>query len=147
VRKLVLINPVGLKVDTALVGDVFAAFPNELRHMVFHDPESELARSFIPDEPTPEQLEATLKAREATARVAWNPFFYDPKLRDRLYRIRVPTLVVWGASDRLVSIDMGKAYAEGIAGARLVTLDACGHLPPCERPREAASVISTFLRS
>ncbi|MGE0518343.1 MAG: alpha/beta fold hydrolase, partial [Candidatus Binatia bacterium] len=42
VRKLVLINPVGLKVDTALVGDVFAAFPNELRHMVFHDPESEL---------------------------------------------------------------------------------------------------------
>lgn len=147
VRKLVLINPVGLKVDTAPVADIFAAFPVELRHLVFHDPESELARSFIPDEPTPEQLEATLKAGEATARVAWNPFFYDPKLRDRLYRIRVPSLIVWGESDRLVSIDMGKAYQEGIAGARLVTIKACGHAPPFEQPDETASIITEFLRS
>ena len=145
VRKLVLINPVGLKVDTAPVADPFAAFPAELRHMLFHDPESEVARTFIPDEPTPEQLEATIKAREATARVAWNPFFYDPKLRDRLYRIKVPTLILWGESDRLVSIDMGTAYHEGIAGSQLVTLKACGHAPPFERPSEAASIITEFL--
>ena len=143
-RKLALLNAVGLRVPGAPIADLFAATPEELRHMVFHDPQSDLAKTFVPDVPSPEVLENTMKAREATARVGWNPYLCNPKLRERLYRITVPTLIVWGESDRLVPLAHGKAYQEGIAGAKLVVLEKCGHAPPFEKPEETAKVLAEF---
>src|SRR5438046_716430 len=93
-----------------------------------------------------EGLENTLKAREATARVGWNPYLCNPKLRDRLYRITVPTLIIWGESDRLVPSTHGRAYHEGIAGSQLVILEKCGHAPPFEKPEETAKVLVEFFR-
>ena len=87
IRKLVLMDAVGLRVKDAPVADIFAATPEETRRLVFYNPESELARTFIPEAPSPEVLEMVLKAREATARVGWNPYLHNPKLRERLYRI------------------------------------------------------------
>jgi pimeloyl-ACP methyl ester carboxylesterase len=145
IRKLVLIDAVGLRVPGAPIADIFAATPAETRHLIFHDPQSDLARLFVPDVPSPELLENTLKAREATARVGWNPLLCNPKLRERLYRITVPTLVIWGESDRLVPVAHGKAYQDGIAGAKLVVLEQCGHVPPFEKPEETAKIVTAFL--
>jgi pimeloyl-ACP methyl ester carboxylesterase len=89
-------------------------------------------------------LEDTMKAREATARIGWNPYLCNPKLRGRLYRITVPTLIVWGESDRLVPLAHGKAYQEGIAGAKLVVLEKCGHAPPFEKPEETVKILTEF---
>lgn len=147
VRKLALINAVGLRVPGVPIAEIFAVTPEETRHLVFHDPQSDLAKMFVPDVPSPEVLENTLKAREATARVGWNPYLCNPKLRERLYRITVPTLVIWGESDRLVPPAHGKAYQEGIAGAKLVILEKCGHAPPFEKPEETAKLLSDFFRN
>ena len=57
----------------------------------------------------------------------------------------VRTLVVWGADDRLVPLAYGEAWARSIPGARLVTLDRCGHLPPLEQPERFAEVALGFL--
>ncbi|MCS6925235.1 MAG: alpha/beta fold hydrolase [Candidatus Binatia bacterium] len=147
IRKLVLIDAVGLRVPGAPIADIFAATPEETRQLLFHDPQSELARRLVPDVPSPQLLENTLRAREATARVGWNPLLCNPKLRERLYRITVPTLVIWGESDRLVPAAHGRAYQEGIAGAKLVVLEHCGHMPPLEKPEETARVVTQFLRA
>jgi pimeloyl-ACP methyl ester carboxylesterase len=147
IRKLVLMNAVGLRVPGAPIADIFAATPAETRNLVFYDSESELARMLVPDVPAPEVLENTLKAREASARVGWNPYLCNPKLRDRLYRITVPTLIVWGDSDRLVPLAHGKAYQEGIAGSKLVTLEKCGHAPPFEKPQETVKILNEFFRN
>ena len=48
----------------------------------------------------------------------------DPGLRARLGQVTVPTLVVWGDSDRIVDPDYGRAYAAAIPGARLRLLPA-----------------------
>ncbi|MEW6300398.1 MAG: alpha/beta hydrolase [Thermodesulfobacteriota bacterium] len=146
IRKLVLIDAVGLRVPGAPIADIFAATPEETRQLVFHDPQSDLARMLVPDVPSPEVLENTLKAREATARVGWNPLLCNPKLRERLYRITVPTLILWGESDRLVPVAHGRAYQEGIAGSKLVVLEKCGHAPPFEQPEETAKIIEEFFR-
>lgn len=147
VRKLVLIGAVGLRVENAPpMPDIFAASAKKTRELVFFEPDSELAMTMIPDTPAPEALEMVLRAREATARVGWNPYLYDPRLRERLYRITAPTLVVWGDHDRLVSIEYGKAYQEGITGARLVTIDRCGHAPPLERAETTAKAVTEFLK-
>ena len=116
IRKLALLNAVGLRVPGAPMADIFATPPAETRHLLFYDGNSDVAKMFVPDVPSPEVLENTMKAREASARVGWNPYFCNLKLRDRLYRVTVPTLVIWGDSDRFVPVAHGKAYQEGIAG-------------------------------
>ena len=145
-KKLALINPAGLRVPGSPMADIFAANPQETRRLVFHNPESELAKSFIPDEPTQEVLENALRAREATARVGWNPYLCNPKLRSRLYRVRVPTLIVWGESDRLIPVAHAEAYRAGIEGSQLVTIPECGHAPPFEKPGEVVRHLTAFFQ-
>lgn len=147
IRKLALINAVGLRVPGAPIADLFQATPEELRKMVFHDPQSDVAKTFVPDVLSPEAMEETMKAREATARVGWNPYLCNLKLRGRLYRITVPTLILWGESDRLVPLAHGEAYREGIAGSQLVVLKQCGHAPPFEKPEATVAVLHEFFRA
>ncbi len=147
IKKLALINPVGLRVPGSPMADIFAANPQETRQLVFHDPDSELAKTFIPDEPSQEVLENALRAREATARVGWNPYLSNPKLRGRLYRITVPTVIVWGESDRLVPVEHGRAYHDGIAGSQLIMLPESGHAPPFEKPQETAQLLEEFFQA
>jgi pimeloyl-ACP methyl ester carboxylesterase len=144
IRKLALIDAVGLRVPGAPVADFFQATPEELRTLIFYDPKSDLAKTFAPDVPSPEVLESMMKAREATARVGWNPYLCNPKLRARLYRVTVPTLVIWGESDRLVPLAHGRAYHEGVVGSKLVILEKCGHAPPFEKPEETVRVLTEF---
>jgi pimeloyl-ACP methyl ester carboxylesterase len=63
-----------------------------------------------------------------------------------LGRIGVPSLVVWGTGDGIVSPDYGRAYARLIPGARFATIADCGHHPEIERPDELAALIGSFVR-
>jgi pimeloyl-ACP methyl ester carboxylesterase len=71
----------------------------------------------------------------------------DPTLAGRLPGIRVPTLVVWGAADRMIPIEHGYAYAGAIEGAKLKLLPEAGHLPQLEAPAELLAAVSDFARS
>src|SRR5207245_2691033 len=56
----------------------------------------------------------------ALARVSWNPYLYNPLLRRRLGRIGAPTLLCWGAHDRLAPLaPCGETWAREILGSRL----------------------------
>ena len=46
-----------------------------------------------------------------------------------LRRIAVPALVLWGESDRIVTPDYGRAYAQRIPGATFQVIAAAGHHP------------------
>ena len=56
--------------------------------------------------------------------------------------MKVPTLVVWGDSDQIVSPDYGRAWADAIPGARFEVLKATGHMPQLETPGQVLEVIS-----
>jgi pimeloyl-ACP methyl ester carboxylesterase len=145
VNRLVLVDAVGVRVPGVPMGDVFMASPPKARQLLFHDPASAVAMTILPDAAPPERLETVLRGREAAARLLWNPAQAYRKLTSRLWRIQAPTLVVWGAHDRLVPLAYGEAWARSIPGARLVTLDRCGHLPPLEQPERFAEVALGFL--
>jgi pimeloyl-ACP methyl ester carboxylesterase len=147
VRKLVLIDAMGLNVAGHFIPDIFAANPSETRALMFTNPDSELAHSFVSDTPSPEMLDLMLTSRQASARIAWNPYLHDPKLQDRLYRIKAPTLILWGEADRLIPLEHGRLYEEKIRGARLSIVKGCGHLPPLEKPDDTARYVSEFLKS
>ena len=147
VRKLVLIDAMGLVVAGQPIPDIFAANPSETRSLMFMKPDSELAHSFVSDAPSAEMLDLMLTSRQASARVAWNPYLHDPKLRDRLYRIKAPTLILWGEADHLIPLEHGRLYEEKMKGARLSIVKGCGHLPPLEKPDDTARYVIEFLRS
>jgi pimeloyl-ACP methyl ester carboxylesterase len=123
--------------------DMFALSPADLVRSIYHDPA--LVERVLAIEPTPEQMRAQVRARNMTARLGWNPYLCNPALRARLRRVPVPTLVVWGAQDRLIPVAHAYAFAQAIPDARVALIEACGHVPAMEQPGEFAHVVSEFL--
>ena len=67
------------------------------------------------------------------------------RLRSRLHRIRVPTLLLWGAGDRILSEPYGRAYCAGIPAARFELIERAGHFPHLEQPELFADRIFAFV--
>jgi pimeloyl-ACP methyl ester carboxylesterase len=143
--KLILIDALGLRLSDAPAADVLSLDPVASRQAIFADPSSSLALEMIPDTPKPEELVSVLLARQTLARFAWQ-FPDNPRLQRYLYRVQIPTLIVWGEGDRFVPIAHGKAYHEGIAKAELVVIPKAGHLPHVETPDACGEIIANFLR-
>jgi pimeloyl-ACP methyl ester carboxylesterase len=66
-------------------------------------------------------------------------------VRERLAALRVPTLVISGAEDRLALPRYARFLVDTIAGARLVEIEGAGHFPQLERPEAVNAAIRTFL--
>lgn len=62
----------------------------------------------------------------------------SPLLEAVLPSIRSPSLIVWGAEDRVLNPKAGPVMAGLIPGSRLIVMPGVGHLPMIERPRRVA---------
>ncbi|HZU89674.1 MAG TPA: alpha/beta fold hydrolase [Stellaceae bacterium] len=145
IDRLVLVDPVGIKIgppDQPDILDIFNRSPDEVRAKSWHDPDR-----FAPDfdEMSDEALIVHARNREALCRYAWHPYMYDPQLKRWLARIGVPTLVLWGESDRIVTQDYGRAYSALIPGARFELIARAGHHPEIEQPEALVARIAAFL--
>jgi len=65
---------------------------------------------------------------------------------DRLEKIRVPTLVVCGADDRMTPPRYSEHLASSIKRAELVIVPDAGHMVMLERPKVVASVLASFIK-
>jgi len=144
-KSLVLIDPLGLRLDEAPAADIFGLDPASLRRAVFADPAGVLAMEILPETPKADAIVSTILARRTLARFAWQ-FPDNPRLQRYLDRVKVPTMILWGERDGVVPAAHGKAYREGIAGSKLTTLPNSGHLPHIEAPAACADIINDFLR-
>lgn len=59
--------------------------------------------------------------------------------------LRQPTLILWGAKDKLIPPGNGQAFARDIVGSRLVTLPGLGHVPQEEDPSTSLAPVQVFL--
>ncbi|MCX7859277.1 MAG: alpha/beta fold hydrolase [Chloroflexus sp.] len=66
-------------------------------------------------------------------------------LRSRLNEIRAPTLLIWGAQDRVFSLQHAETARREIPGAQLVVIPQCGHFPHIEAVRPFRGLLSGFL--
>ena len=62
-----------------------------------------------------------------------------------LGNIRAPTLIIWGAQDRVVHVDDAELLHERIAGSKKLILAGIGHVPMVENPRLVATPCVSFL--
>ncbi len=70
---------------------------------------------------------------------------HNPKLPGRMHRINLPTLLLWGESDGVVSVDYGRAFQRLIEGAQLEVIAGAGHQPHVEQPEAWLEVLREFL--
>jgi pimeloyl-ACP methyl ester carboxylesterase len=153
--RLVLVSPVGLYLPEAPVPDIFGRPPAELAALLFADQSHPVAQmmhtlarryddpSSMADIPL-ELLVPMMKSMAATAKLGWDPYLHNPKLRRRLHRITSPTLIVHGTGDKLVARAHAEAYASSIPDARIVDVEG-GHLLPLERPAQLAGLVRQFV--
>lgn len=142
--RLILVGPVGIKAgdrETRDIPDIFALRPDEVTQLLYHDP-----KRYAPDYAAmpEEQLRIIARNRESLALFAWEPYMHNPKLRYRLGRLGIPTLLIRGASDGLVSQRYLEAYRAAISGARLEVIAAAGHAPQVEQPRALVERVLAF---
>jgi pimeloyl-ACP methyl ester carboxylesterase len=143
---LTLIDPVGIKVEGWIYPFLFGMDIPELVQTVFHNPMAALA--LAPPDQSVDTLAHQYRQGAAIARVSWNPYLYDPLLRRRLARITTPTLLCWGAHDRLAPLDpCGQTWAKEVPGARLRVFGESGHVPHIEEPAAVADAIIDFATS
>ena len=150
IAHLVLVDAVGIKVSDPTTRDIvdhFVIGPEEYLRLSWHDPALGAQRHKLAGlgELTDDELVTLLRNRQSTALYGWKPFLHNPKLRPWLRRIDVPTLVLWGESDRVVTPAYGRAWAEAIPGAQFATIAAAGHYPYLEQPESFVAAVAAFL--
>lgn len=77
----------------------------------------------------------------------WDAMTAEPRPRHRrtLRTITVPTLVLAGASDRVVPPRLSRGVAHSIPTSEFQLLEGCGHTPHEECPDEVVAALRTFL--
>jgi len=135
------IDGVGAVVEGEPIADFFALDARGLAHAAWHDPE----RGYLdPAGFTIEQRAIQQSNAQTMAAIAGRAMS-DPTLLGRLSTVTVPTLVVFGESDRIVTPAYGRSIARAIPGAEFAEVAAAGHLPHLEAPEATWEIIDTFL--
>jgi pimeloyl-ACP methyl ester carboxylesterase len=57
-----------------------------------------------------------------------------------------PSLVVWGAKDRILPLSTGESLVSKIPDARLLALEGVGHCPMVEAPARFSQLVTEFMR-
>jgi pimeloyl-ACP methyl ester carboxylesterase len=63
----------------------------------------------------------------------------------RIAGLRLPTLILWGARDRLIPVENARRFEQAIPGSRLVLFDDLGHVPQEEDPARTVAPVKAFL--
>ena len=153
--RLVLVDPVGIKLGGREERDIahfFNTSPAELSRRTWHDAAARPAgvyglgwQAAIDQTISDADMVALARNWDALCLYGWRPHMYNPQLKHWLRRIAVPSLVLWGASDGIVTPNYGRRYAGLIPGARFAMIDEAGHHPELEQPRAFVDAVTDFL--
>lgn len=153
VQALVLLDPTGYRIDRPALVFRLARIPVVSWLMTKLDPgritEKTLRDCYAdPRKVTPELVERYRKLalregnrRAFVARVA-------TRATDRsadIAKVQAPTLVLWGAQDRLVPVEHAYRFQRAIPGAKLIVYEDAGHVPMEEIGGRSAANADAFL--
>jgi pimeloyl-ACP methyl ester carboxylesterase len=155
IERLVLVDPVGIKIGGREERDIvhfFNTSPAELNRRSWHDPTRRPDHVYglgwqatISDAMSDAEMISLARNWDSLCLFGWRPHMFNPQLAYWLRRITIPTFVLWGASDRIVTPTYGRAYSGLIPGSEFEVIDAAGHHPELEQPRSFVERVAAFL--
>jgi pimeloyl-ACP methyl ester carboxylesterase len=142
---LVLVDPLGIKIsgrEERDIADIHALPRAEYLRLAWTNPANgEVDFTALPES----ELAAIVRGREAFALYGWKPYMHNPRLRRWLHRIDRPTLLLWGAQDRIVTPAYGEGWRREIPGAKLELIPGAGHFPHWEQPVAFVNKLAVFV--
>ncbi|MBF4573150.1 alpha/beta fold hydrolase [Herbiconiux sp. VKM Ac-1786] len=141
IGSVIVIDSVGVEVAGEPIADFFSLSPRQLAELAWHDAD----RGYLDPAGFSDEQRAVLAGNARAMKAMTGSGMADPTLLNRLEAMNVPTLVVWGASDRVVTPAYGRALAAAVPGARFAEVEKAGHLPHLEQPAATFAVIERFL--
>jgi pimeloyl-ACP methyl ester carboxylesterase len=146
--RLVLASAAGLWIDAHPIPDLFALQLHEFAEMLFHDPArgAGLLTAGV-DASDAAAVKQFYIAHSRRLAMAGKILFPIPNrgVARRLYRVRAQSLVVWGASDRLMPPVYAERWVSLLPGAKTVMIEQAGHMVPWEQPDAFVRAVRTFL--
>jgi pimeloyl-ACP methyl ester carboxylesterase len=144
VRKLVLIAPFGLYDEADPPADVWAQKPDDQPGLLCANPQVWKDYKAVPaGANSVEWPIEQIRASEAAARIFWP--LGNTQLVKRLPTIIAPTLLLWGAEDRLMPRSYADRFARAIKGETTIrTIASAGHLAELDQPEATARAILDF---
>lgn len=147
VRRLVLIDPLGLWNDETPVQDHFLVSETRRLELLYHDPlNAEVRRKLAPPADPAQILPAML--RRLTGLAGSGHFLWpipDRGLQRRLRRIAAETLILWGAQDRWVPPVYADEFEARIARSTVRIIEQAGHCPHVEQRAAVSAAVRSFL--
>lgn len=145
ISKIVLINSAGVRVDGHPMGDIWEDDFGKLRSLLFQDSTpDDIVEQAMPLSMEDARIIQWLKAREATARIGWNPYLHNPKLVKHLHRIKCPVLIIHGRDDKLLPLAGAELMDGQLASSELRVVDDAGHMLPWEQPDLIGKLVAEF---
>jgi pimeloyl-ACP methyl ester carboxylesterase len=66
-------------------------------------------------------------------------------LFDEVHRLTMPTLVIYGESDKLLPFKSVPTWASRLPAGKLEVIERCGHMPIIEKPERVVAAIQSFM--
>ncbi len=147
VDKLVLAAPAGTWRDSDPVADLLAMTDSELQDNLWSSASSSMSLSPADFEAT-SRLKASLAADRMQDLTAAGKFLWpipDRGLKRRAYRIKSPTLVLWGENDRIIPPVYADDFTALVSGSQVSVIPNAGHLLMIERAEVFSAAVADFL--
>ena len=145
VGRLVLVAPAGLWRDDAPVADFLAMTSAELEQHLWADGQMPGGADKETAERAPELLlPDRVQDLTAAGKFLWP--IPDRGLKRRAYRIKAPTLIMWGDQDKFAPPVYAQDFRRLIKGSDVEVMPNAGHLLMLEHPDAFAGTVSSFLK-
>ena len=139
VDRLALVSPAGVWRDKEPVADLLALNASELSDRLTATADGTASLDGLSDELARDRMQDIA----AAGKFLWP--LPDKGLSRRSYRIKSPTLILWGEQDRINPPSYAADFQRLIAGSQTGTIANAGHLLMLEQPEAFADNISSFL--
>ena len=139
VRRLALVSPAGVWRDDEPVADLLALNADELLERLTATPGGAGSIEGLRDALARDRMQDIA----AAGKFLWP--LPDRGLHRRAYRIKAPTLILWGGEDRINPPSYAADFQRLIVGARTEILPGVGHLLMLEQPDAFADAVAAFL--
>jgi pimeloyl-ACP methyl ester carboxylesterase len=149
-ERLVLLAPFGMWNDAYPVADIFAMPYTEMDDILWHDPGARemFAKKAATDADVKDVAAQMVKlagSLTAVTKFVWP--IPDRGLHRRLSRIACPTLVAFGAEDKVVSPRYADDFKAGLRDGRTAVVAGAGHMLPYEKPERVIDLVEGFLQA
>jgi len=144
VKRLALIAPFGLFEEKDPPTDPWAQRGDAVAGLMCADPAIWTALKSVPEGANSVEWPIEqVRASEAAARIFWP--LGNTRLEKRLGLVKAPTLLLWGAQDRIMPRSYADRFSSGIHGRTDVkVIDGAGHLAELDKPAEVAAAVVAF---